>query len=211
MSGTRALAIATFLADLSALPSESSQSSIQVTDSEEIWQEIGNSLSSLGGKQPPEWGPVAALLCNPKLLLQRLTAPKKRPGGSRANPAKGPGRSIGAGLKEAAHFGETAASLQEQSMMQTLQSLEFGTWLEFCPDPNSKPERHKLSWHSSMTGRCMFVDRTGVKSKEADILWLAREVLAKRARIVEVGREPFFERALKSILRMLKGSADTNG
>jgi hypothetical protein len=56
----------------------------------------------------------------------------------------------------------------------------------------------------------MFVDRTGVKSKEAEILWLSRELLAKRARIMEIGSEPFFERALKSILRTLKGSAATN-
>jgi hypothetical protein len=56
----------------------------------------------------------------------------------------------------------------------------------------------------------MFVDRTGVKSKEVRILWLAREVLAQRAKIVEMEDEPFFESALKSILRMLKGSVGTN-
>ena len=37
-----------------------------------------------------------------------------------------------------------------------------------------------------------------------------KDIESKRARIMEIGSEPFFERALKSILRKLKGSAPTN-
>jgi hypothetical protein len=93
-------------------------------------------------------------------------------------------------------------------MIARLQELEFGTWFEFKPADGGAPRRRKLSWFSTGTETCMFVDRSGMQTETRTMLSLAQDLLGQRARIAEHEKTaPFVERALGAILNMLRSSA----
>ena len=93
-------------------------------------------------------------------------------------------------------------------MIARLRDLEFGTWFEFRPADGSPPRHLKLSWFSTVTETCMFVDRGGMQTETRTMLSLAQDLLGERARIITYeGKKPFMARALSAILGMLKASA----
>jgi hypothetical protein len=98
---------------------------------------------------------------------------------------------------------------QEQAMMEKLRKIQFGTWFEVADSRGGEPRKVKLSWLSPLTASCMFVDRAGVQTAIKPLRTLAQEILSGKSRILEDSSDPFVERTLHAIRRMLQRSLKT--
>jgi len=87
---------------------------------------------------------------------------------------------------------------EEQSILDNLRLIEFGTWFEF---PDS--QRLKLAWYNSNTSHYLFVDQDGKSVNTFTGIELARKMIASDARIIAGSTKPFFERALENIYKKL--------
>ncbi|BCX82530.1 hypothetical protein MIT9_P2116 [Methylomarinovum caldicuralii] len=83
-----------------------------------------------------------------------------------------------------------------------LRRIKLGTWFEFTHE-GKPPLRAKLSWFSLKTGYYIFVDQAGIQVAVKPLKKLAKEMLAGQARILEMEKKPFVERALQRIYRIL--------
>ena len=66
----------------------------------------------------------------------------------------------------------------------------------------------KLSWFSTLTGRCLFVNQRGARTDERSLQQLARDIVRGQAHIVVEQRESLIDRAWSTIvgtLRQLSG------
>merc|ERR1711916_9670 len=79
---------------------------------------------------------------------------------------------------------------EEARLVESLKMIEFGTWFEF-----EHGKRLKVAWYNSKTSHYMLVDQTGKKVGMKTGLELAREMLARKARVIIGSTKPFFERA----------------
>ena len=94
-------------------------------------------------------------------------------------------------------------SEEEARLVESLKMIEFGTWFEF-----EHGRRLKVAWYNSKTSHYMLVDQTGKKVGMKTGLELAREMLARKARVIIGSTKPFFERALENIFETMQ--ADPN-
>lgn len=99
---------------------------------------------------------------------------------------------------------DTAASQYQSSVDQEpdesdlkARSIEIGDWIEFI-EHGSKAVNAKLSWKSNVTGKCVFVNRHGVKIKNITVSGLAMEIRAGRAKLLE--SVSVFDRAISSFI-----------
>ena len=101
----------------------------------------------------------------------------------------------------------------EQSLLARLKTLPFGTWFEISLPGQKEPVRRKLSWFSTLTGRCLFVNQRGARTHENSLEQLARDMHEGRAKVYEEPQETLIDRAWHAIVRKLKSftgqSADT--
>ena len=95
---------------------------------------------------------------------------------------------------------------EEEAMMEKLRNIQFGTWFEVSNSPKGEVQKVKLSWLSPLTSSCMFVDRAGVQTAIKPLRALAQEILAGKSKILEDSNDPFVERTLHAIRRMLQRS-----
>ncbi|MCU7796742.1 MAG: DUF1631 domain-containing protein [Candidatus Thiodiazotropha sp. (ex Myrtea spinifera)] len=98
---------------------------------------------------------------------------------------------------------------QEEAMMEKLRKIQFGTWFEVVDARGGEPRKVKLSWLSPLTASCMFVDRAGVQTAIKPLRTLAQEILSGESKILEDSSDPFVERTLHAIRRMLQRSLKT--
>jgi hypothetical protein len=91
-------------------------------------------------------------------------------------------------------------------MMEKLRNIQFGTWFEVTSPSGKEMQRVKLSWLSPLTSSCMFVDRAGVQTAIKPLRTLAQEIIAGKSKILEESNDPFVERTLHAIRRMLQRS-----
>ena len=87
----------------------------------------------------------------------------------------------------------------DPALLAHLRELPAGTWFEFRGQGTQ--ERAKLSWVSPVTGRCLFVNRNGLKVSEKHLATLAGELEQGLARILAGSR--LVQRALAGILAEL--------
>ncbi|MCU7906264.1 MAG: DUF1631 domain-containing protein [Candidatus Thiodiazotropha sp. (ex Epidulcina cf. delphinae)] len=97
----------------------------------------------------------------------------------------------------------------EQVMMEKLRKIRFGTWFEIRDSQSGELRKVKLSWLSPLTASCMFVDRAGVQTAIKPLKILAQEILKGESTILEDSSDPFVERTLHAIRRMLQRSLKT--
>ncbi|PVV15747.1 MAG: thymidine phosphorylase [gamma proteobacterium symbiont of Ctena orbiculata] len=97
----------------------------------------------------------------------------------------------------------------EQAMMEKLRKIKFGTWFEIRDAQSGELQKVKLSWLSPLTASCMFVDRAGVQTAIKPLRTLAQEILKGESTILEDSSDPFVERTLHAIRRMLQRSLKT--
>ncbi len=93
---------------------------------------------------------------------------------------------------------------EHTEMVERIKKMAFGTWFEFDDPERDAPVRRKMAWFSTKTGRCLFVNRRGVRTHDTTIDHLAQSMLAGTARLPEPDEGSFIDRAWKSILNNLK-------
>jgi hypothetical protein len=123
---------------------------------------------------------------------------------------------LGQDVGSTAPDGEKVAPLkpEEAERLEQIRALPFGTWFEFTTNQQGDRVRRRLSWFSTVTGHCLFVNHRGQRVGEYSLNWLARELTRGNVRVVEVGQGNAIDRAWQSIvgaLRTFAGKPQPNG
>ena len=152
-----------------------------------------------------------------QLVVRRLLAPAEV--ANEDNPASQ--TDIAIRLKSKSHLGEVAgeekplraAELRKASMklsdeeiqlLEHLKTIPFGTWFEFATNQQGDRVRRKLSWFSTVTGRCLFVNQRGARVQDRTLEQLARDIVRGQANIAEPEHESLVDRAWNAIVASLK-------
>lgn len=93
---------------------------------------------------------------------------------------------------------------EERQTLERLRTVPYGTWFEFVLNQQGETVRRKLSWFSTLTGRCLFVNQRGARTEERTLQQLARDIVRKQARIVTEERESLIDRAWSAIVGTLR-------
>jgi hypothetical protein len=112
-------------------------------------------------------------------------------------------------IKVVSESKDEVISDDEEAMMEKLRKIRFGTWFEIPDTQTGNTHKVKLSWLSPLTASCMFVDRAGVQTAIKPLRTLAQEILRGESTILEDSSDPFVERTLHAIRRMLQRSLKT--
>lgn len=90
----------------------------------------------------------------------------------------------------------------DAALLARLRNLAPGTWFEFG---SRNQERAKLSWTSPFSGRCLFVNRNGLRIDEIAPERLAEEIEHGLTRILENTR--LLQRALQTLLTQMRAQS----
>lgn len=101
----------------------------------------------------------------------------------------------------------TPLNPEEQRVLERLRTVPFGSWFEFQTNQQGDMVRRKLSWFSTVTGRCLFVNQRGVRVDERTMEQLARDIVRGHARVVEAQKDNIIDRAWNAIMTTLRGFA----
>ena len=107
--------------------------------------------------------------------------------------------------KKALKTAPPVLSPEEQSVVEKLKDIAFGTWFEF--DREKTSQQLKLAWFSRVSSHYMFVDHSGVKQAVETQYDLAKGMCAGNIRIAEPTKKSFMERALEAVFDKLKLTA----
>ncbi len=91
-----------------------------------------------------------------------------------------------------------------EETIKKLRKSKLGTWFELTDSRTGRPIRAKLSWFSLKTSYYIFVNQAGIQVAVKPLRKLAKELLNGEARILELDKKPFVERALQQIYRLLR-------
>ena len=110
---------------------------------------------------------------------------------------------------DTAHGGDKPVPLgkEEQSCYERIRHLPFGSWFEFVTNQQGEVARRRLSWYSTVTGHCLFVNHRGQRIGEYSLNWLAREMHRGNLRVVQAESESLIDRAWNAIVGALKSFA----
>lgn len=97
-----------------------------------------------------------------------------------------------------------ALTQAEQVALDQIRSLAPGTWFEFVINEQGDSVRRKLSWYSTLSGQCLFINQRGTPAQEQTQVELAREMASGRARVAGTEQEPLLDRAWSAIVDTLK-------
>jgi len=95
-------------------------------------------------------------------------------------------------------------SEEEVAWVERIKTLPFGTWFDFTINQQGAVARRRLSWFSTVTGHCLFVNHRGQRVGEYNIGWLARELHRGNVKLAQPERESLVDRAWNAIVRALK-------
>ncbi len=121
-------------------------------------------------------------------------------------------------LKARARLGENSATkpkgielpplnVHEKECLDRIQSLPFGSWLEFVTNQQGDCVRRRLSWFSPISGHCLFINHRGQRVGDFTLDTLARAMARDQVRLVEPKRESLLDRALQKVMHLLRGDA----
>lgn len=110
---------------------------------------------------------------------------------------------------------EKAAPLtaEEKAWHERLKRLPYGSWFDFTVNQQGDRVRRRMSWFSTVTDHCLFVNHRGQRAGDYTLTWLAREMNRGNVRLVEPDRGSIVDRAWKAIvstLRTFSGGAGAN-
>lgn len=169
----------------------------QAENAPKLMQEIESGFETIGYEQVKGQKLIDALNSLVELALQR----------KKAEPAPAPMRDklekIAAEKAGQVSHLSMDISAEEQKVVENLKLIEFGTWFEF-----EGGKRLKIAWYNSRTSHYMLVDQMGKQVAMMSGVEIAREMIAKRAKIIAGSSKPFFERALENIFQKLNAQAE---
>jgi len=88
--------------------------------------------------------------------------------------------------------------------------MQVGDWVEYS-NAEQQALRAKLSWKSSVTSNCLFVDARGGKALDISLVDFAEELRKKRIRLLGQEKAPLVERVLSGMKKFIKGdTAETS-
>ena len=97
---------------------------------------------------------------------------------------------------------EAEAEVIEDASYAQAEALQVGQWLEWQRD--DAWVRGKLSWRSTVSSNCIFVNRKGMKVAEMTVNQIAVLLRAEQARMLEGVNTPLMDRALNAMLGALR-------
>jgi hypothetical protein len=165
---------------------------------------IEEGLASLGGFHQEKSTALFELLAKPQTAQTARVSDTKRPEPATLKSAPIQQKAPPPPPEKAPQIEEIPA--EELAMMDKLRKIQFGTWFEVTSPSGKEVQKVKLSWLSPLTSSCMFVDRAGVQTAIKPLRILAQEIIAGRSKILEDSNDPFVERTLHAIRRMLQRS-----
>ncbi len=98
---------------------------------------------------------------------------------------------------------EDTITEEEKLLMEELKHLPFGTWMEYRLDETGPGTTARLAWYSPNTQNCLLVNKSGQALMTRHILTLARDIIAKRCRILPQRKASLIERGMKKIRQLL--------
>lgn len=102
------------------------------------------------------------------------------------------------------HAAKTGLTYSEA--LTKVRTLEVGTWVELV-DGNGETQRAKLIWNSTISQRCLFVNRNGQMTADRSYQNVASEWMLGHIKPIEDGA--LFERALIAVKRRLVDAQST--
>lgn len=113
---------------------------------------------------------------------------------------------LGQGAEAVGLAGEALAPLDaaERLCLDQIRHLPFGTWFEFTTNQQGDVTRRRMSWYSTLTGHCLFVNLRGQRVGEYSLNWLAREMRRGTLRIVQAEQDSIIDRAWSAIVGALR-------
>ena len=173
---------------------------------------IQGGLSSLGGYNMEQGEEIFDLLESPEKIYASVDQPTTATGEPKSGGQPAKARHVGDKITEqSTSESEQEAEIpeEEQAMMDKIAKIKYGTWFEVYGSSPDDVKKVKLSWLSPLTSTCMFVDRAGVQTAIKPVRLLAQEMLEGKSRVIEESNDPFVERTLHAIKRMLTHSVST--
>jgi len=101
---------------------------------------------------------------------------------------------------------QQAPEMTPDTCTELVSALVVGQWMEWQSD-NDEVVRGKLSWKSDVTNTYLFVSRKGVKVAEMKKHELAELFRSRHACLLEDVEKPLMDRALESMISVLKKTA----
>ncbi len=95
----------------------------------------------------------------------------------------------------------------EQACLDQIRHLPFGTWFEFVTNQQGDVARRRLSWFSTVTGHCLFVNHRGQRVAEYSLNHLAREMRRGNIRVLPGESDSLIDRAWSAIVNALRSFA----
>jgi hypothetical protein len=113
---------------------------------------------------------------------------------------------LGQNVEVTGPSGEKLAPLsnEEKVCLDQIRHLPFGTWFEFVTNQQGQVVRRRLSWYSTLTGHCLFVNHRGQRIGEYTLDWLARELHRGNLHIVRTEQDSMIDRAWNAIVGALR-------
>ncbi len=101
---------------------------------------------------------------------------------------------------------------EEKLWHDRLKRLPYGSWFEFTINQQGEKVRRRMSWFSTVTDHCLFVNHRGQRAGDYTLSWLARELQRGNVSLVDTNRNSIVDRAWKAIvttLRSFSGNRET--
>ncbi len=114
---------------------------------------------------------------------------------------------------QASEVKEAASPLTDQEIVwaERIKALPFGTLFEFTLNQQGAVARRRMSWFSTVTGNCLFVNHRGQRVGEFSINWLARELHRGNVRLAQAEKSSLVDRTWNAIIRALKSFSSSDG
>lgn len=100
---------------------------------------------------------------------------------------------------------EEQISSKEKGIIEKLRQLPMDTWFEFTDDKGII-HKEKITWISTSSNGCIFVNAYGQQTTNTSLLQVARQIIDGKAQLLEIDDSPFFSRAIKGVHKILKNS-----
>jgi len=98
-------------------------------------------------------------------------------------------------------------SPEEKTWHDRVKRMPYGTWFDFTINQQGDRARRRMSWYSTVTDHCLFVNHRGQRAGDYTLSWLARELERGNVKLVEPERGSIVDRAWSAIVRTLRSFA----